>query len=190
MGRVSKYEAITPDIVASLLDYDAESGILLWKRRPIEIFPSKRVFSTWNSRFAGKPALNASLNGRHKTGTIFYRHFLAHRVVWCLCRGEWPKEDIDHINGDGMDNRIENLRECSMMENQWNKSAERNSTSKYKGVSWCKLRYKWYCNANLYGKTKFLGRFDREEDAAIAYNNYVSAHHGEFFRPNILEDSA
>jgi len=76
-------------------------------------------------------------------------------------------KEIDHINGDGLDNRRENLRIVSHRTNQQNR--HENKTSRYPGVSWCKQHKKWKAQIHLSGANTYLGYFDVEEDAARAY---------------------
>lgn len=80
------------------------------------------------------------------------------------------KMDVDHINGIKTDNRLENLRIVTHGENT-NLGLDRKATSSaYKGVSWNKLSNKWQAQIGINGRIKYLGRFDKEEDAANAYN--------------------
>jgi hypothetical protein len=64
---------------------------------------------------------------------VLYRE---HRLAWLYMTGEWPTHEIDHINGDRVDNRFCNLREATASENRWNSRKRVNNTSGYKGVSW------------------------------------------------------
>ena len=79
-------------------------------------------------------------------------------------------KEIDHINGDGLDNRRENLRIVSHRENGQNRHERK--TSKYPGVSWHKSRNKWSAQIRISGKLKYLGLFDDEWDA---YKTYMKA---------------
>jgi hypothetical protein len=90
---------------------------------------------------------------------------------------------IDHINGDFLDNRRENIRIASYKENVRNSSA-RGCTSAYKGVSLDASRDKWISSIQVDGKTKHLGRYDREEDAAKAYDDAQYSYYGEYARLN------
>lgn len=91
--------------------------------------------------------------------------------------------DVDHINGDTIDNRRSNLRVCSRSENMMNQRKTR-GTSKYKGVYWNAERKKWMARLKIDKKTIFLGRFLSQEDAALAYNNAATQYFGEFARLN------
>ena len=91
------------------------------------------------------------------------------------------KMETDHINGNGLDNRKENLRICTTSENAKNRKGH--GTSKYLGVSWSKKRKKWIAQININGKVKFLGRFDSEVLAAEIYDQYAIKNHKDFARP-------
>jgi hypothetical protein len=89
---------------------------------------------------------------------------------------------VDHINGDRCDNSLENLRICSVNQNAFNRSAQINNKSGYKGVS---LNLgKWVAEIKAYGVRRRLGRFDSAEDAAKAYDREASALHGAFAKLN------
>lgn len=105
----------------------------------------------------------------HKTG---YRHITwmnrihkAHRLIFMLHFGYMPKE-IDHVNGDRSDNRIENLRKCTRSENQYNKSAQQN-LSGHKGVSWHKKTAKWNVRVMKSKRSHSFGYFDDLELAVL-----------------------
>ena len=106
------------------------------------------------------------------------KSYQAHRFVWFYVHGVWPDGQIDHINGNKIDNRIENLRVCSASENQQNRSKPpRHASSKYLGVSWNDLRLKWRAQL-VVNKTKVLDSyFDSEEDAHDAYIECKRIHH-------------
>jgi hypothetical protein len=88
---------------------------------------------------------------------------------------------VDHINGNGLDNRKANLRLATCAQNNWNSNCGKNyGKSKYKGVNWHKYRKKWFALAGMYGKKVYLGYYSNEEEAARAYDKYVKEHRGEF----------
>jgi len=74
--------------------------------------------------------------------------------------------DVDHKNGDGLDNRRENIRLATRSQNMHNKKMQHNNTSGFKGVHWHKTHKKWCANIKVGDNRKFLGGFDRIEDAA------------------------
>lgn len=108
------------------------------------------------------------------------KQYRAHRLAWLYIKGNWPKNAIDHINGNKLDNRIYNLREATYSQNHMNKKPDKKNKSGFKGVCYVKQREKW--NANIYfnGKKKNLGYYNNIEDAVKAYNEAAKKYHGEF----------
>ena len=94
------------------------------------------------------------------------------------------KVDIDHINGNKLDNRKENLRVCSRSQNMANSKKHKNSTSKYKGVSWSRSKKRWRVTIMKNRKAYFLGLFDNPVDAATAYDKKALELSGEFAKLN------
>ena len=106
-----------------------------------------------------------------------------HRVIMDAPKGM----HVDHINGNGLDNRRENLRLCTNSQNHMNRKTHRDSSSKYKGVSWNKRNSKWQAYIGSGIKRKNLGYFASESDAAKAYDIKAKECFGEFARLNLGE---
>jgi hypothetical protein len=123
--------------------------------------------SIWNGKFAGQEALYSMGGHGYLQGRILYRRYLAHRVVWAMHHGEWPN-NIDHINHDKTDNRIENLRDVPQVENCRNMSLSRKNTSGACGVSWHKANKNWVAYVTIDRQRTFLGSFERKKDAIRA----------------------
>lgn len=100
-----------------------------------------------------------------------------------LIMGTFPGKNVDHINGDGLDNRKENLRVCTTQENSRNSHYVKGS-SVYKGISFNKKRQKWQASIKFNGTNKFLGYFAEEIMAAQAYDRAASEYFGEFAKLN------
>lgn len=108
------------------------------------------------------------------------KRYLAHRIIFCILNGYLPKY-IDHINGNKSDNRIENLREATLSENQRNTSKRLTNKSGYKNICWEKGRLKWRVDIRLGdGKYKVIGRFEKISDAVVAAVNARKIYHGNF----------
>jgi len=90
----------------------------------------------------------------------------------------------DHIDRNGLNNQKANLRLVTVGQNNLNKSAHKNSTSKYKGVGWNVTNKKWAARIKLNGNQTFLGLFKSEIDAAKAYDKAAKVYHGEFANLN------
>jgi len=95
-----------------------------------------------------------------------------------------PEQIVDHINGDGLDNRKDNLRFCTNMQNFQNSRKQKGCTSKYKGVHYVKKSKKWRAMICPPGKGKsiHIGLFKKEEEAALAYLSKAKELFGEFAR--------
>jgi hypothetical protein len=119
------------------------------------------------------------------------RHSLRlHRVVWEIKNGRIPVGvQIDHINHDTLDNRLENLRLCNTSENQANQRKASNKLSKFKGVTWYKARNKWGVRICCHRKLLYLGLFESEIAAAKAYDEKARELFGEFANLNFPEQT-
>jgi hypothetical protein len=103
--------------------------------------------------------------------TVDRKNYRLHHLVWLFHHGYFEKE-LDHINRDRSDNRIENLRPCNHSQNLGNARAR---VHEYKGVTFCKPTGKWRAQLNGH-----LGRFLTIEEAAKAYNDAAIKHYGDF----------
>ncbi len=101
-------------------------------------------------------------------------------------------QQIDHVNGDGLDNRRSNLRVATASQNVQNRRKQRALTSRFKGVARMDHRYvskPWKATIGLNSKQRHLGYFESEEEAAIAYNQAAKEMFGPFAKPNELTES-
>lgn len=95
--------------------------------------------------------------------------------------------EVDHVNGDGLDNRKENLRICEHYQNKANSKTQSNNSTGYRGVWYStdqKRRKRWVAEIKLKGKKKHLGRYLTKEEAAVAYNIASEKYHGDYGRLN------
>lgn len=111
--------------------------------------------------------------------------YKAHRVAWAHVYGEWPSIDVDHIDRNRANNSIQNLRLATKSQNQANKKLD-HGASKFKGVFFHKIHKKWMTQLKHNGVTKFIGYFETEEAAALAYNRSAKKLHGEFAFLNVI----
>jgi hypothetical protein len=114
---------------------------------------------------------------------VYYNKFWyrIHRLVYFMHTGEWP-EEVDHIDGNPKNNRIENLRACTHKQNLRNTGNFSHNTSGVKGVTWQEDRKKWYAYITIDGKMKSLGRHDDFETAAKLATEARKEAYGEFFK--------
>ena len=115
----------------------------------------------------------AYATARHKGKTL-----LLHRIVVCAPKGVL----VDHINGNGLDNRHCNLRWATHAQNLQNRKIHKNNTSGFKGVYWRAREKKWIARIRANGKTRDLGYFSTPQAAHEAYCRASAEFHGEFGR--------
>jgi hypothetical protein len=145
---------ITQEELKQLLDYDPTTGIFTRKVSK----GGQKVGSVAGCLDKAKGHLQICIN------MIQYQ---AHRLAWLYMTGNWPKQQIDHINGSRSDNRIENLRDVSNRDNQSNRHTHRNG--RLVGASWNKQNKKWKANIVINRHKHFLGYFPTEQAAHEAY---------------------
>lgn len=97
--------------------------------------------------------------------------------------GSKPGFEIDHKDGDPLNNQRHKIRHATVSQNQANRRKRAETSSRYKGVTWVNSRGKWQARIGFNGQT-FLGYFVIEEDAARAYDAAAPEHFGEFARLN------
>ena len=156
---------VTQQEVQELFDY--KNGTLYWK-------------NPWFKTRKDKPA-GTRLNTGYRSICINYNKYLEHRLIYLYHHGVLPKY-IDHVDGNPANNSIENLRECSSMQNHFNEKKPKNNTSGIKGVSFHKTTQKWRANVFLGYKQYYLGLFNDIQDAEKACVEFRNKHHGEFAR--------
>jgi hypothetical protein len=167
---------ITAEIAREFLDYDPENGILRWKRRDKCWFKREQDYKTWNARFAGQASGCFGGEGYLYTA-IFHHLFRTHRVIWLIVYGVWPSEQVDHINGDRIDNRQVNLRLANNAQNAVNRPANKRKLPR--GVS---LHHNGSYRAQIGSgpSHEHLGLFDNPEDASVAYEVAAKHRYREF----------
>lgn len=144
--------ALTVEEIKSKFRYEPDTGHIYW------IEPGK-------GKIKKKPAGTKTHTG-YIGILIDGKRYLSHRLAWTLYYGQWPSDQIDHINGDKTDNRIHNLRDATNAQNGKNYGFNKSNTSGIKGVSWCKNTGRWRALIKVNHKSKCLGRYDTKEQAA------------------------
>ncbi|BCD83620.1 hypothetical protein PSm6_00270 [Pseudomonas solani] len=121
-----------------------------------------------------------SARGGYLSIYICGARFRAHRLAWFYMTGEWPKQEIDHINGDRKDNRFSNLRTCTHQQNNHNQPIRKTNTSGIKGVYWNKRQRKWRGQVCLNYHIHHTKGFDKIDEAEVAVRALREELHGEF----------
>lgn len=157
---------LTQERLHEVLDYSPFTGDFVWKvQRGLEK--------------AGVLAGSVSRTG-YLVIHIDRKRYRSHRLAWLYVHGKWPNGTIDHIDGDKMNNRIGNLREATVAENNKNRRLSSANTTGYKGVSYDAINKRFRAGICVGGKNKNLGRFDSAEAAHKAYKEASLKYHGAF----------
>jgi hypothetical protein len=164
----------SPRVLRRLLDYDPSTGLLSWKPRPVWMFAGQTTRQkesravTWNKRFAGKPAFETIDTQGYKLGRILIAKVMAHRIIMAMTFDAWPEDQVDHINGDRADNRLQNLRSVDAYGNAKNRPLSRRNTSGLLGVRYVKRTNRWHAAITSDGTIYFLGSYPNQEAAVAA----------------------
>lgn len=174
---------ITQERLKELLDYDSDTGVFTWKKRPVEMFSHCKypegICTTWNKRFAGSHPGTNDADG-YLIFRVDYKIYKAHRLAWLYVYGDLPDCDIDHKDRDRSNNRIGNLRVATRSENLGNSALNSRNTTGYKGVMYLKNKGKYVANIFHKGMNYRLGTFTDPADAHRAYCGAADLLFGEF----------
>jgi HNH endonuclease/AP2 domain len=167
--------SITQEELRRLLHYDPETGWFTWR--------------VARNSYAGraKPGARAGTIGQNQYKapwrqiTLRRVRYKEHRLAWLYVTGEWPPQEIDHINRDATDNRLANLRLASRAQNQANTHRAKKTLSGLKGAYRGKAG-RWFSHISVNRRLIKLGRFDTAEEAHAAYCEAAKLYYGEFAR--------
>ena len=161
---------ITQATLKELLHYNPDTGVFTWLERPERYFKTVRTGTAWNDRYAGRVAGAHCPQGRtvYRQIEISGAKHYAHRLACLYVHGKLPDNQIDHIDGNGSNNWITNLRDVTHAENQKNKQIFSNNTSGCTGVGWDRRESMWHAQISISGKNKHLGYFTGVENAIAA----------------------
>jgi len=155
--------ALSQAEVKARFDYDPHTGV-------------------FTCRLTGKPIGRPTAAGYLST-TLVGRTILLHRLAYFYMYGQWPVDQIDHVNGVKDDNRIINIRPASASQNGSNRGLSARNTSGYKGVYWDKAQSCWRACIKVDGRQQNIGgRFLTAAQASQAYIRAARKHHKEFAR--------
>lgn len=172
--------AITQEYLKSVLDYNPETGMFVWKYRPLEHFKSQGYCDRWNANYFDKKAGCTNNQGYYKI-KINNVAYSAHRLAFLYVYG-WMPPEVDHYNLNKSDNRICNLRASNALTNKHNQTKRKDNKSGYKGVVYHKRDKKYQAQIRYNNKLHHLGYFETAEAAGIAYSEAAKLLHGEFAR--------
>lgn len=163
------------DTVRRLFDYDPKTGIFRWRVRGAQNTPAGKEAGTIRPRRYRGDDL------KYRCVSYKGRRYLVHRLAFLYMTGCWPADQIDHIDGDGLNNAWSNLREATNSQNQANsRSLKRGSVTGFRGVY---IRGKKFQARIMVERRNYhLGIFNTAEEAYAAYCEAARRHFGEFAR--------
>jgi hypothetical protein len=149
-------QMVTPERLREVLNYDPSSGVFVW------------LVTLGNRAPKGTIAGRDNGNGYRRIAVDCHSYY-AHRLAWVYIHDEWPENEIDHIDGNTMNNRITNLRQATNAQNMQNLVLRSTNTSGMMGVSWLKSLGKWEAYICVNCKKIGLGYFEDRGSASEAY---------------------
>lgn len=155
-------------VLRQLLSYDPDTGKLYWMQRPPEFFSTERACRAWNAKHQGREAFTTIGSSGYREGRVFGVLLRTHRVAVAMSNDCWPPEEVDHINGDRLDNRLENLRPASRTQNARNQKVPFDSLSGAIGVSFYSRDGTWHAKISTGGRNIHLGYFPTKAQAVAA----------------------
>lgn len=160
---------ITAERLRDLLNYDPTTGVFTWLK------------PTSNRVYRGKVAGSTDSEGYVQ---IFLdgKNYRGHRLAWLYMTGAWPKDQVDHWNGDRSCNAWINLRSATQGQNNCNAKLRSDNTSGVKGVSFDAGKDKWFAYVTVGGALKCLGHFDDIDTAARVRRAAAEAAYADFVR--------
>jgi hypothetical protein len=158
-------QEITHEYVKKMFSY--QNGHLFWTKEKKSV--------DHNS-----PAGYVDPEGYGQISLDFHR-LKTHRLIWFWHYGQWPKEEIDHIDGDPHNNKIENLRDVTKQQNMRNRGSNKNNKLGIKNICWSEQRQSYVVQFD----GTFRKRFKTLEEAIAVANEMRAKRHGEFARETI-----
>lgn len=145
----------------------------LYRRRAAQKYPAGSMVGSIASGGTSRP------DKKYLVTSVKGVSYSVHRLIFAYHHGFFPQQ-VDHINRDTLDNRIENLRPADQSKNMCNRRKFANNTSGYCGVHWSKRQHKWVAYVDIDKRRHHLGCFDDAELAGLVASEARDKYHGEF----------
>lgn len=152
-----------------LISYDQETGVFTWLVSRKRVKAGQRAGNEFKAG-SGKPYREVKVDG------VRYQE---HQLAFLLVEGHIP-EIIDHNDGDGLNNKWDNLRPATSSQNQCNIGLKTNNTSGHKNVYWHKRSGSWHVQVRYLGKDHHFGYYDSLEEACSVADSKRKILHGDF----------
>ena len=147
------------------LEYSCDTGELIWRERPLAHFKNLRAWATWNHRYSRK--LAGCVKGGRRVVSIDGVARKASRLIWIMVTGEVPSQ-VDHKDGDTLNNRLANLRATDHAGNQKNRKVNTNSATGVPGVYVDRRTGRYRAQIGSDGSRVSLGSYGTLDEAKIA----------------------
>ena len=145
---------LTVETARRVFNYDPDTGLLTWAIQA-------------NSRALIGDEVGKISNRGYRVTKYKRKDYSVHRIIWLIVHGKWPTGQIDHINGEKTDNRIENLRDVSLRENLCNQ--KRHREGRLPGAYYDKNMRGWRAHIRINNVYVYLGMHPTEKEANAAY---------------------
>jgi hypothetical protein len=167
----NKHDKLSKELLHELFEYN--DGELYWKKRPskksVKVKPGNKAGTLCNNFYC-----QIRINGEY---------YYSHRIIFAMFHGFFPNS-VDHIDGNRSNNKIENLRQATQTQNNYNAFMRSDNTSGYKNVYWDKRSNKWLVTVKVEQKTKHIGYFKNINMANNAAILARKQYYGEYARDN------
>jgi len=159
---------LTQEYLKECLIYNPETGIFIWKERPLSHFKNSHGLNIWNSKWSNKESGGLKCDSGYLSITIDDKSYYAHRLAFLYMEGYLPENLVDHIDRNRANNKWKNLREASQRCNLQNCNLSKANKSGVTGVTWRKSNNKWRSIISINSKNKYLGTFENLDEAIRA----------------------
>ena len=149
----------------------------------------KQLFDYFDGNLYWKHDIGAAKKGEkagyirkdkgYRSVTIMNKSYYIHRLIFLYHYGK-IKNVIDHIDGDKLNNHVENLRDVTLSQNSHNSKKPKNNTSGIKGVCWNKRSKSWIAYCRIENRVNYLGYYKCKDEAARVLMEFREKHHGSF----------
>ena len=150
---------VTQEQLRQWVEYNPNTG---------QMFRIKFIYPKTGETYSKRKEIMGTNNRGYRWLKVFGDMYLVHRLAVLCMTGRHPKNEVDHINGDRLDNRWKNLRECDAFINSRNQGIRKDCTSGVRGVTYSKIAKKWTARISHMGDRYSLGYFTEFDDAVKA----------------------
>lgn len=165
--RSDEARKMNKELIRELFDY--RDGVLYWRAKPCNTSPV----------LIGSEAGNIRPTDKRRRIRLFRKFYYSYQLIYMHHHGYIPKY-LDHINGNPSDDRIENLRECNMSQNNMNAIIPKHNSSGSKNVHWSSCKNKWIVKMRINKTNKHIGEFKDFELADLIAKEARNKYHGQF----------